>query len=53
MKFQCVLLIPIDLNVIQFETNSLKMIDENKVKLFNNFNKSMKAVRLAKILIIF
>ena len=48
-----VLPIPIDLYVIQFETNSLKMIDENKVKLFNNFNESMKAVRLAKILIIF
>ena len=48
-----VLLIPIDLNVIQFEANNLKMIIENKVQLFNNFNEPMKAVGLAKILINF
>ena len=46
-----VLLIPIDLNEIQFETNGLEMIVENKTQSFKNLHEWMKAVGLSKTLI--
>ena len=46
-----VLLILIDLNEIQFETNGLEMIVENKTQSFKNLHEWMKAVGLSKTLI--
>ena len=46
-----VLLILIDLNEIQFETNGLETIVENKTQSFKNLHKWMKAVGLSKTLI--
>ena len=46
-----VLLIHIGLNEIQFETNGLEMIVENKTQSFKNLHEWMKAVGLSKTLI--
>ena len=46
-----VLLIHIGLNEIQFETNGLEMIVENKLRSFLNLHEWMKAAELSKTLI--
>ena len=45
------LLITINLNEIQFETNGVNMIVENKIQSFNNIYEWMKTVGLSKPLI--
>ena len=46
-----VLLIPIDLNIIQFETNGFEMIVANKLHTFKHLHKWMKSLGLIKTLI--
>ena len=43
-----VLVIPIDLNIIQFGINCFKLIFENKVQAFINLDEWIKTVGLAK-----
>ena len=46
-----VLLIPIDLNIIQFETNGFKMSVTNKLHTFKNLHEWMNSLGLIKTLI--
>ena len=43
-----VLLIPIDLNIIQFETNGFKMIVTNKLHTFKHLHEWIKSLGLIK-----